>query len=117
LLARIRKQQDDAETFVFPGSGATGHRILLKKDWAQITKAAGITNLRIHDLRHSYASTVISAGWSLPVVGALLGHTQPQTTARYAHLVDDVLHKATNTAGAILSGKKSAAVLPWRGRR
>jgi integrase len=117
LLARIRKRQDGAETFLFPGSGETGHRIVVKKDWAQITKAAGITNLRIHDLRHSYASTVISAGWSLPVVGALLGHSQPSTTARYAHLIGDVLAKATTTAGAILSGQKAAKIVPMRGRR
>jgi integrase len=117
LLIRIRRKQEEAERFVFPGAGESGHRILLKKDWAQICKAAKITNLRIHDLRHSYASTVISAGWSLPVVGALLGHTQPATTARYAHLVDDVLHRATNTAGAILSMKKKAKVLHMRGRR
>jgi integrase len=117
LLARIRRQQDEAETFVFPSSGKRGHRTVLKHDWEQVCKGAGITNLRIHDLRHSYASTVISAGWSLPVVGALLGHTQPNTTARYAHLVDDVLHRATSTAGAILSGKKKAPVVPIRGRR
>jgi integrase len=114
LLARIRHKQDEAEKFVFPSDSASGHLTTVKKSWREVCKAAGISNLRIHDLRHSYASTVISAGWSLPVVGALLGHTQPNTTARYAHLVDDVLHKATNTAGAILSGRKKAPVLPMR---
>jgi integrase len=117
LLERIRGKQDAAERLVFPGSGEHGHRTVLKKSWAQIIRAAGITNLRVHDLRHSYASTVISAGWSLPVVGALLGHSQPSTTARYAHLVDDVLHQATTTAGAILTGKKKAPLVPLRGRR
>jgi integrase len=117
LLERIRREQDEAERFVFPGSGESGHRIILKKDWARITRAAGITGLRIHDLRHSYASTLASAGWGLPVIGALLGHTQPGTTQRYAHLVGDVLARATNQASAILSGQKPARVVPLPSRR
>ena len=57
----------------------------IKKGWAAISKAADIAGTRIHDLRHTYASHLVSAGVSLPVVGNLLGHTQVQTTARYAH--------------------------------
>jgi hypothetical protein len=91
LLQRIRRGQGEAEVFVFPSSGESGHVTTLKKSWREICKAAGIANLRLHDLRHSYASFAINAGWSLPVIGALLGHTQPSTTHRYAHLVDDVL--------------------------
>jgi integrase len=116
LLHRIRRGQDDAEIFVFPSSGESGHVTTLKKSWREICKAAGIANLRIHDLRHSYASLAINAGWSLPVIGALLGHTQPGTTHRYAHLVDDVLARATNSVGAVVSGKK-AQIVPLRGRR
>jgi len=52
---------------------------------------AGITGLRVHDLRHHYASVLASSGYSLPVIGQLLGHTQAATTQRYAHLFDDVL--------------------------
>jgi integrase len=117
LLQRIRRQQDENETFVFPSDGKTGHVTTLKKSWREVCKAAGITKLRIHDLRHSYASMAISAGWSLPVVGALLGHTQPSTTQRYAHIVDDVLHRATNTVGAVVSGRKKAPVVPFGRRR
>lgn len=58
----------------------------------------------MHDLRHSYASILASAGLSLPVIGALLGHTQPATTARYAHLLDDPLRAATERVGAIVTG-------------
>ena len=57
--------------------------------------------VRLHDLRHSYASLLVSQGMSLPTIGALLGHTQTQTTARYAHLLDDVLREATELVGKL----------------
>jgi integrase len=116
LLQRIRARQDEAEQFVFPSGGESGHLTTLKKSWREVCKAARIANLRVHDLRHSYASFAINAGWSLPVIGALLGHTQPSTTQKYAHLVDDVLARATNTVGAVVSGKKSGSVVPLRRR-
>jgi integrase len=72
--------------------------------WTAICKAAGIENLRTHDLRHSFASLVINSGQRLEVVGALLGHTQAQTTHRYAHLYDDVVREAANRAGAVMAG-------------
>jgi integrase len=106
LLAH-RLSKRDASPWVFPGR-SHGHRINLDRSWGLICKAAGITGLRIHDLRHSYASTLVSAGFSLPTIGALLGHSQPQTTARYAHLFDDPLRKATERAGAILAPKTKA---------
>jgi integrase len=114
LLAKIRKH---AETkFVFPGPGPRGHRTGVKRDWAQVCKAAGITGLRIHDLRHSYASQLASAGVGLHVIGGLLGHSQPQTTHRYAHLFDDPLRQATERVGAIITGKASADLVPLRRR-
>jgi site-specific recombinase XerD len=67
--------------------------------------------VRIHDLRHSFASHLVSKGESLHIVGKLLGHTQPQTTARYAHLADSALRDAANRFGRIVSiesGKKPA---------
>jgi integrase len=107
LLARLHKDGDD-QPWLFPGHGSQ-HRINLDHAWRRICKAAGITDLRIHDLRHSYASALVGAGFSLPVIGALLGHSQPQTTARYAHLYDDPLRKATERAGAILAPKAKAS--------
>jgi site-specific recombinase XerD len=68
-----------------------------------IRKAARLEGVRVHDLRHSYASILASAGLSLPVIGALFSHTQAQTTARYAHLFDDLLRAATERVGAIVS--------------
>ena len=71
---------------------------------------------RIHDLRHTYASVLASAGLSLPIIGALLGHSQPQTTARYSHLFDDPLGQATERVGAIVMPKgEGAEIQPMKG--
>lgn len=113
LLADLRKTADDGAEYVFPGRlGA--HRVEIKYDWAALCKAAEIKNARIHDLRHTYASVLASAGKSLPVIGALLGHSQPTTTARYSHLFDDPLREATERVGAIVTGGKSAEIMPLR---
>jgi integrase len=74
----------------------------LRHDWAALCKAAKLSGVRIHDLRHSYASVLASAGLSLPIIGALLGHTTPTTTARYAHLLDAPLREATEKASVII---------------
>jgi len=120
LLADIHKRQRPRAPFVFPSYGATGHRIGLQKNWLQITKTAGIEGLRIHDLRHSYASQLVSGGASLPLIGALLGHSNPNTTARYAHLFRDPLKEATERVGAVIepAGKpaKPPIGLKRRGR-
>jgi integrase len=103
--------------FLFPGPGAFGCRVDLNKPWATICESAGLSGVRLHDLRHTYASVLASAGLSLHVIGGLLGHTQPQTTARYAHLTHDSLKSATETAGAIISGAASADIVPLKGAR
>ena len=89
LLSDIRSNSDTRSEYVFPSRNS--HRVEVKRNWAAICRAAEIEDLRIHDLRHSYASLLASGGASLPVIGALLGHSQPATTARYAHLMDDPL--------------------------
>lgn len=66
----------------------------IKKTWASVTAKAKISNIRLHDLRHTFASIAVSQGQSLPIIGAMLGHTQSQTTLRYAHLYDAVVTKA-----------------------
>lgn len=108
---------DDGELeseFVFPGRTADAPLSEIKDEWAYLRKAAKIPDVRLHDLRHTYASILASAGQSLPIIGALLGHTNPATTARYAHLFDDPLKKATDTVGRIVTGAKSAKVTPIR---
>jgi integrase len=106
-----------AGEFLFPGPGATGCRVDLNKPWASVCKTAELKSVRLHDLRHTYASVLASAGLSLHVIGGLLGHAQPATTARYAHLTHDSLKSATETAGAIISGAASADIVPLKGAR
>jgi integrase len=86
----------------------------IKHFWASVCGKAGITGVRVHDLRHTHASILASLGLSLPIIGRLLGHTQAATTQRYAHLMDDPLRAATERAGAIISGagRVGAEVLP-----
>jgi integrase len=102
--AAMESRNNLASVYVFPSIGASGHRVEIKQNWARLCKAAGIESARLHDLRHTYASVLASAGLGLPVIGALLGHSQPQTTARYAHLFDDPLRAATEKASAAING-------------
>ena len=71
----------------------------LKDPWGVIREVAGLDDVRIHDLRHSFASVGAAGGLSLPIIGAILGHTQASTTQRYAHLSDDPLRAAATTIG------------------
>ena len=106
--------------YVIAGAVPGQPRHDLKKPWAAVTHAAGLEGLRLHDLRHSYASVGAGAQMGLPIIGKLLGHKQSSTTARYAHLATDPLHRAANTIGATiaaaLDGQRSpdAPVIPIR---
>ncbi len=74
----------------------------LQSTWQKIRKWAGIEDVHIHDLRHTFASNAVAMGMSLPMIGKLLGHTQTQTTARYAHLaIDPVLEAASKITGEL----------------
>lgn len=121
---------------IFPGEAKGSHRADLKRPWNAIRRAAGLLEhvdqgaakakgkngkrgnavsqarpaLRIHDLRHSFASMGVGSSLGLPVVGKLLGHSQPRTTNRYAHLDADPLHRAANLIGAqIVAGLEGHA--------
>ncbi len=85
--------------FVICGERAGAHLVNLQKPWRRIRALAGLDDVRLHDLRHSFASVAVASGMSLPLIGALLGHSQPQTTARYAHLADDPLKAAADLVG------------------
>jgi integrase len=116
LLLNLRHRVPANVEWVFPAVDGS-HRRDVKDAWASVCRAANINGARVHDLRHTYASVLASAGQSLPIIGQLLGHTTPTTTARYAHLFDDPLRQATETAGAIITGKPSATVVPLKGGR
>jgi len=105
ILKDIPHQQ--GSLFVFPAHRSNGYYEGTPKIWRIIRSNAGLENVRLHDLRHSFASFAVSGGASLPVIGALLGHANSSTTQRYAHLHDDPLKMATEAVGqtidAILS--------------
>ncbi len=83
--------------YVIPGQKAGQHLIGLPHIWMRIRDKAGVPDVRIHDLRHSFASSAAQAGMSLPFIGALLGHRELATTNRYVHLMSDPLKVAANT--------------------
>jgi integrase len=97
LLTEIRATA--GSHFLFPGKSADKPIVDLKKFWRAIVKSAEIKDYRIHDNRHTHASHLVSSGTSLAIVGRLLGHTNPMTTQRYAHLSDDPLREAAETFG------------------
>ena len=118
LLAKMHTRASDDTEWLFPARGG-GHRQHINAAWIALRKAADLNGARLHDLRHTFATALASAGWGLPTIGALLGHTTAQTTLRYSHLMDDPLRAATERASAIITGKAPAEILPLnkRGRR
>ena len=114
LLSEI-KADARPSPYLFPGRIPGEPLTDIKNFWTGVCKKAQLDNCRIHDLRHTYASILASAGLSLPVIGALLGHTQPNTTARYSHLFDDPLREATERVGTFLVSVelgRSADIVP-----
>jgi integrase len=111
---------------LFPGANGKTARVTIRRPWVQACKAAGLVEaislkgkrrsvtryrptVRIHDLRHSFASHLVSNGVSLQIVGKLLGHTQASTTMRYAHLQDESLRAATNRFAEVVAFEKKGA--------
>jgi integrase len=124
LLREIKSQGRD-EVYVFPGRGMVRRsgrseperRPLtdIKHTWSAVCRLAGIEDARIHDLRHTFASIVISDKNPLSVVGALLGHTQAQTTQKYAHLHDAPQRRAVEAVGRRFSSRRSDDGTPTSG--
>ncbi len=96
--------------FLFPGKVDGQSFQDIKKAWASIRLRAHLPDVRIHDLRHTYASHLVSSGLSLSIVGKLLGHTQAATTQRYAHLADEPLREATELFGSGLINQKKLLI-------
>jgi integrase len=115
LLADMRAQADEDAVYIFPARGG-GHRPHVNEAWITVRTAAKLDGVRLHDLRHTFASIGASSGLSLPMIGALLGHSTPVTTARYMHLFDDPLRAATERIAAVVTGK-AAEIIAFKQRR
>lgn len=93
LLISLPRELDNPH--VIPGLKAGSSLVNLQKPWRSIREAAGLPDVRLHDMRHSFASVAVSNGQSLPMIGKMLGHKQAAATQRYAHLQSDPLKQAT----------------------
>lgn len=107
--------------FVCPGARPMRPLVNLQRPWRRIRERAGLDDVRLHDLRHSFASVGAGVGMSYPTIGKLLGHTQAQTTMRYSHLPADPLKQAANQIGERIAGamarKPEKKVLPLTKRQ
>lgn len=92
VLENIERVENNPYVLVGIVPGKQFHNIY--KPWHRIRALAELGDIRIHDLRHSFASIAVANGLTLPMIGALLGHTQTQTTARYAHLIGEPVKNA-----------------------
>lgn len=114
----VLQSMERAGPFVVAGANPDFPRADRKKPWAAVTEAASLLGLRVHDLRHSFASVGAGARLGLPIVGKLLGYTQAATTQRYAHLDADPIRRAADAIGATLAaaldGRTGGSVTPLR---
>ena len=92
MLAEVPRVADNP--FVILGRIKGTHLRNINDPWKIIRERAGLEDVRLHDLRHSFASRALALGESLPMIGKLLGHSRIETTARYAHLARDAVHES-----------------------
>ncbi|WP_411817019.1 tyrosine-type recombinase/integrase [Hyphococcus sp. DH-69] len=117
ILSTLPRQSDNPHVICGAKRGAA--LVNLQKPWRRIRTEAGLADVRLHDLRHSFASVAAAGGMSLPLIGSMLGHSQPQTTARYAHFADDPRQAAANSVAASIAASMSggkARIIPMRKR-
>jgi integrase len=100
VLKSIKKVDDNP--YVVTGKRDARHLTDLQHPWRRVRAKAGLDGVRIHDLRHSYASGALALGEGLPMIGKLLGHTQVQTTARYAHFANNPVKSAADRVSATI---------------
>jgi integrase len=104
MLAEV--PQLEGNPYVIVGAKPGAALVNLEKPWRGIRGAAELDDVRLHDLRHAFASIAASSGMGLPIIGKMLGHTDPATTARYAHLASDPV----KAAAAAVANKIAAAM-------
>ena len=113
VAAIVRQRQlvvPNSSPWVFPGDVAGQPVIEIRRFWKRIQREAQIEDVRIHDLRHTFASLLVSGGASLEMIGKLLGHTQLQTTQRYAHLLDAPLREGVNAVAGMFQPRRFRVV-------
>lgn len=98
--ARDTLKEAEGSPFVFPASRGPGHAIGLRRPFIKVCEAAGLSDVRVHDLRHSFASFALADGASLFLIGKALGHANARTAERYAHLSGDPLADLAAAVGA-----------------
>ena len=101
LSALPRPEDNPWVTISAKNRGA--HLTGLQKPWRRVRALAGLDDIRIHDHRHSSASRALALGRSLPMIGKLLGHSDIETTARYAHLAQDSIHETAERIAQSIS--------------
>ena len=110
----------EGNPFVICGEREGAHLVNLEKPWRRIRARAGLDDVRLHDLRHSFASFGAAGGLSLPMIGKLLGHASAATTERYAHLAADPVRAANEAIGqridAAMKGEAAGADVVPLGR-
>ena len=87
--------RSEGNPWVFPGKRKGTHQVNINESWDRIRRRAGLDGVRLHDLRHTFASRALAIGEGLPMIGELLGHRQVNTTARYAHLARESIQAST----------------------
>lgn len=96
ILSQIKHWE--GSKYVFPAMRGTGHYVGIQKDWNRVKTEAALLDVRLHDLRRTFASTAALQGQSLITIGKLLGHIDPKTTQIYAHLTEATIQTAANSA-------------------
>jgi integrase len=120
VLANLARMEGNPHVIV---GGVTGARLInLQKPWRVIREGAQLDGVRLHDLRHAFASVAVASGMGLPIIGKMLGHSQTSTTARYAHLASDPVKAAAaavagKIAGAMNGTTGTTSVVPLKRKR
>ena len=110
VVRAMRAYQQAGNPYVFAGAKRGAHYTDTARVWDAVRHAAGLPDLRLHDLRHAFASVAASGGLTLPLIGALLGHLDSATTARYAHLVDSSRKSAAELTSAAVAAALAGTV-------
>lgn len=117
LLQDIRERSGESR-WVFPSPRQNGPMVTYKKAWECIRGLANLPDLRVHDLRHDFASMALASGAAIPEISRLLGHSSTRTTERYSHVRDDALKRVTDRVAAQVQASEPDApeggeLLPW----